>query len=72
MSGYRYADLLSLRLTCSDPQCGQSFQKSLAQLAAKSAVPCPRCSRPVDLGGHRPAIEKLVELAVALERQASS
>jgi hypothetical protein len=71
MSGYRYADLLSLRLTCSDPQCGQSFQRSLAQLAALRAVPCPRCGKPVDLGGHRPAIEKLVDLAAALERQPS-
>jgi hypothetical protein len=72
MSRYRYADLLSLRLTCSDPQCGQSFQRSLTQLAARSAVPCPRCSKPVDLAGHRPAIEKLIDLAATLEQQPSS
>ena len=72
MSSPRYADLLSLRLTCSDPQCGQSFQKSLAQLAERKAVACPRCSKPVALDGHRPAIDKLMELAAALEQQPSS
>lgn len=71
MTGYHYADLLSLRLTCPDPQCGQSFQKSIAQLASREAVACPRCSKPVDLAGHRVALDKLAELAAALERQTS-
>jgi peptide subunit release factor 1 (eRF1) len=71
MSEPRYADLLSLRLTCSDPQCGQSFQKSIAQLASRGAVPCPRCNKPVDLDAHRAVIDRLVEMVAALERPAS-
>jgi hypothetical protein len=72
MSGPRYGDLLSLRLTCSDPQCGQSFQKTIAQLAGRNAVSCPRCSKPVGLDGQRQAIDRLVELTAALEQEPSS
>jgi hypothetical protein len=71
MNNHRYADLLSLRLTCSDPQCGQSFQKSLGQLSGRRAIACPRCSKAVDLAAHRPAIDRLVELAVELEQRPS-
>lgn len=71
MTSHRYAELLSLRLTCPDPQCGQSFQKSIAQLAGGDVVACPRCSKAVDLGVHRAAIDELAALAAALEQRAS-
>ena len=68
MTGPRYAELLSLKLVCSDPQCGQSFQKIIGQLAGRAAIPCPRCSKPVDLGLHKPALDKLMALAAELEK----
>ena len=68
MTGPRYDELLSLKLVCSDPKCGQSFQKIIAQLAGRATVPCPRCSKPVDLGQHRTALEKIMTLAAELQR----
>jgi len=69
MPGPRYTELLSLRLVCSDEKCGQSFQKVIAQLAERNAIPCPRCSKPVDLSLHKTALERLVALAAELEKQ---
>ena len=68
MTGPRYSELLSLKLVCSDPKCGQSFQKIIAQLAGRAAVPCPRCSKPVDLGPHRIVLDKLTALAAELQQ----
>jgi hypothetical protein len=68
MTDHHYAELLSLRLHCAGPDCGQSFQKIIAQLAGRGAVTCPRCNKPVDLREHARAIGDVMTLAAELDR----
>lgn len=68
MTDRGYAELLSLKLHCTSPDCGQSFQKVIGQLAGRAAIACPRCNKPVDLGEHAQAIEALAALAAELDK----
>ena len=68
MTDHPYAELLSLRLHCAGPDCGQSFQKIIAQLAGRTTVTCPRCSKPVALAEQARAIEHFIALAAELDR----
>lgn len=68
MTERSYTELLSLKLHCTSPDCGQSFQKVIEQLAGRAAVTCPRCNKPVDLGPHIQAIDAFITLAAELDK----
>lgn len=70
MAERRYAELLSLKIHCANPDCGQSFQKIIAQLAGRAAIACPRCNKPVNLGNDARAITEFMALAAELDKLA--
>ena len=56
-------DLWLFNLVCSQPQCGHRFKEVIRRLKAHDAVPCPCCSRSVDLAPYKRAIEEAVRMA---------
>jgi hypothetical protein len=61
--GMSVLDLRLFNLVCSQPQCSHRFTEVLRRLNAHDAIPCPRCSRSVNLAPYKRAIEEAVRMA---------
>jgi hypothetical protein len=66
--GISLLDLWLFNLVCSQPQCGHRFKEILRQLKAHDAIPCPHCSRSVNLIPYKRAIEEAVRMATEDDR----
>lgn len=60
--GMSLVDLWLINLVCNQPQCGHRFKEILRRLESHDPVPCPRCSRSVDLAPYKRAIEEAVRM----------
>jgi hypothetical protein len=66
--GISLLDLWLFNLVCSQPQCGHRFKEILRWLKAHDAIPCPPCSRSVNLIPYKRAIEEAVRMATEDDR----
>ena len=67
MYGYKYAELILLKLRCPAPQCVHQFQKVIADLVDRTTVTCPSCGGAIDIQEHKRAIEHISVTAAQLD-----
>jgi len=63
--GISLLDIWLFNLVCSYPHCGHRFREPLRRVKAHDAIPCPHCSRAIDLAPYKREIEDALRMAAA-------
>ena len=69
MTATRACDRVTVRVRCSNPECGDLIEKPLGWLIAAGTLTCAYCSTVIDLkrGENGLVIQKLAEACTAID-----